>query len=121
LAGHQARLLSALLPELMESPGLRWWQGCAIPPWRRFWSWLLPGVSGPWLTVLGLQLGGLLGGAVLVETLFGIPGLGQLLVGALSSRDLPVIQGAVLLGAVLYVLTQLAVEMLQAFLDPRVR
>jgi len=121
LSGHQARILSAALDEWEDAPGLRWWKGNSIPTWIRFRSWLLPAVSGPWLTVLGLQLGGLLGGAVLVETIFAIPGLGQLLVGALSSRDLPVIQGAVLLGAALYVLTQFLVEGLQALLDPRGR
>lgn len=121
LAGHQARILSATLAELEDAPGLRWWQGCAVPGKLRFWHWQLPAVSGPWFTVMGLQLGGLLGGAILVETIFGIPGLGQLLVGALASRDLPVIQGAVLLGAVLYVLTQFLVEGLQILLDPRVR
>jgi len=121
LAGHQARIISAQVEELRESVGLRWWQGCGVPPGSRFRRWILPGISGPWLTVVGLQLGGLLGGAVLVETIFAIPGLGQLLVGALASRDLPVIQGAVLLGAALYVLTQLLVEWGQTWLDPRLR
>jgi len=121
LAGHQARTLTSQLQELRDNSGLRWWQGCGVPSGLRFWRWLLPGASGPWLTVLGLQLGGLLGGAVLVETIFAIPGLGQLLVGALASRDLPVIQGAVILGAALYVITQLLVEWCQALLDPRLR
>jgi len=121
LAGHQARILAVQLDELRESPGLRWWRGCGVPSGLRYRRWILPGVSGPWLTVVGLQLGGLLGGAILVETIFAIPGLGQLLVGALSARDLPVIQGAVLLGASLYVLTQLLVEWGQTLLDPRLR
>jgi ABC-type dipeptide/oligopeptide/nickel transport system permease component len=121
LAGHQARVLSAQLEELRESPGIRWWRGSGVPSARRWKAWLVPAVSGPWLTVLGLQLGGLLGGAVLIETIFAIPGLGQTLVGGLASRDLPLVQGAVLLGATGYVATQLLVEWLQALLDPRVR
>jgi ABC-type dipeptide/oligopeptide/nickel transport system permease component len=121
LAGHQARILSIQLEEVRESAGLRWWQGCGVPSRLRYLRWALPGISGPWLTILGLQLGALLGGAVLVETIFAIPGLGQLLVGALSSRDLPVVQGAVMLGASLYVLTQLLVEGCQTMLDPRLR
>jgi ABC-type dipeptide/oligopeptide/nickel transport system permease component len=121
LAGHQGRVLSAQLEELRESPGIRWWRASGVPGGRRWRAWLLPAVSGPWLTVLGLQLGGLLGGAVLVETIFALPGLGQLLVGGLASRDLPLVQGAVLWGAGAYVSTQLAVEWLQALLDPRVR
>ena len=82
---------------------------------------LAPAVSGPWLTVLGLQLGGLLGGAVLAEAIFALPGLGQILLGGLASRDLPLVQGAVLWGAGAYVATQLGVEWLQGLLDPRVR
>ncbi len=121
LAGHQARVLSAQLEEVRESPGIRWWAASGVPGPLRWRAWQLPAVSGPWLTVLGLQLGGLLGGAVLVETIFALPGLGQILVGALSSRDLPLVQGAVLWGAAAYVATQAAVEALQALLDPRVR
>lgn len=121
LSGHQARILSSQLQLLPGSPGLRGWAAAGVPRSRRWRSWLLPAVSGPWLTVLGLQLGGLLGGAVLVETIFAIPGLGQTLVNALSSRDLPLVQGAVLLGAALYVLAQLLVEWAQGILDPRLR
>lgn len=121
LAGHQARVLATQLEEVRESPGLRWWRASGVPGVLRWRAWLLPAVSGPWLTVLGLQLGGLLGGAVLVETIFALPGLGQILVGALASRDLPLVQGAVLWGAAAYVATQASVEGLQALLDPRAR
>ncbi len=121
LAGHQARVLSTQLDEVRRCAGIRWWQASGVPAGLRWRAWLLPSVSGPWLTVLGLQLGGLLGGAVLVETIFALPGLGQILVGALASRDLPLVQGAVLFGAAAYVATQFAVEGLQALLDPRVR
>ncbi|MBK8726555.1 MAG: ABC transporter permease [Holophagaceae bacterium] len=121
LAGHQARVLSAQLEEVRESPGLRWWRASGVPPGLRWRAWLLPAVSGPWLTVLGLQLGGLLGGAVLAEAIFALPGLGQILLGGLASRDLPLVQGAVLWGAGAYVATQLGVEWLQGLLDPRVR
>lgn len=121
LSGHQARLLSTQLENLRENYGLRGWRAAGIPAALRWRLWLLPGVSGPWLTVLGLQLGGLLGGAVLVETIFAISGLGQTLVNGLNSRDLPLVKGAVLLGASLYVSTQLFVEWLQALLDPRLR
>lgn len=121
LAGHQARLLSTQLETLREHYGIRGWRAAGIPATLRWRKWLLPGVAGPWLTVLGLQLGGLLGGAVLVETIFAIPGLGQTLVSGLNSRDLPLVKGAVLLGASLYVTTQLLVEWFQALLDPRLR
>lgn len=121
LAGHQARVLGSMLGSLEDSPGLRGWRAAGVPAatcWRR---WLFPAVSGPWLTILGLQLGGLLGGAVLVETIFALPGLGQTLVNALASRDLPLVQGAVTFAAALYVAAQVGVETVQSLVDPRLR
>lgn len=119
LAGHQSRILAARLEFLRESLGMRVWEAAGVPKSTQWLKWLLPAVAGPWLTVVGLQLGGLLGGAVLTETIFSLPGLGLQLVGALSARDLPMMQGTVLLGATFYVATQLAVEWTQGFLDPR--
>ncbi len=121
LAGHQSRIVSAQLEALRECYGLRVWKAAGVPKSTQWLKWILPAVSGPWLTVVGLQLGGLLGGAVLTETIFSLPGLGLQLVGALSARDLPMLQGTVLLGAAFYVATQLAVEWVQGFLDPRTR
>ena len=118
LAGHQARIISKRLDELRGSLGLRAWEAAGVPSFTILRKWLLPGIAGPWLTVLGLQLGGLLGGAVLTETIFGIPGLGQQLASALAARDLPLLQGTVLLGAALYVGTQMAVEWAQELLEP---
>ncbi len=121
LAGHQARILSTQLEALQHGLGLRVWEAAGIPPFLKWRKWLLPAVAGPWLTVLGLQLGGLLGGAVLTETIFGLPGLGQQMVGAISTRDLPLLQGTVMLGAALYVAVQLLVEWAHELLDPRLR
>ncbi len=75
----------------------------------------------PIVTVVGLQLGGLLGGAVLTETVFAWPGLGRLAVSAIYSRDTPLVQGTILFTAIAFVLINLAVDLLYAFLDPRVR
>ncbi|HTL99334.1 MAG TPA: ABC transporter permease [Holophagaceae bacterium] len=121
LAGHQARVLRPLMAAHRGAAGIRWWEALAVPRRRRWLRWALPSAAGPWLTVLGLQLGALLGGAVLAESIFGLPGLGSLLVGALSARDLPLVQATVLLGAALYIATQLLVEWTQGLLDPRLR
>ncbi len=75
----------------------------------------------PVITVIGLQFGSLLGGTVLTETVFAWPGLGRLLVSSMLARDYPVIQGAILIFALLFVLTNLIVDMLYAYFDPRVR
>lgn len=75
----------------------------------------------PIITLVGLSLGQLMGGAVLTETVFSRPGLGQLLLGAIVSRDYPVLQGAVLVFAVAVVLANLLVDLSYGALDPRIR
>jgi ABC-type dipeptide/oligopeptide/nickel transport system permease component len=75
----------------------------------------------PVVTVVGLQYGFLLGGAVVTETIFAWPGIGRLAMTAILQRDYPVVQGCVLLVAVLFVLINLVVDLLYAWLDPRIR
>ena len=74
----------------------------------------------PILTVIGLQFGALLGGAILTETTFAWPGIGRLLVSAIGSRDYPVIQGIVFMFALLFAVVNLAVDLLYAYVDPRI-
>jgi peptide/nickel transport system permease protein len=75
----------------------------------------------PVITALGIDIGTLLGGAVLVEAVFNIPGIGRLAYEGIQNADLPVIQGTVLLGAFFIVIANLVVDIAYAFLDPRVR
>lgn len=75
----------------------------------------------PIVTVIGLQFGTLLGGAVLTETVFAWPGIGRLMVDAIGFRDYPIIQGTVLVIAIGFVLTNLLVDILYAYLDPRIQ
>jgi peptide/nickel transport system permease protein len=75
----------------------------------------------PIITVVGLQFGLLLGGAVLTETVFAWPGLGRLIVDSILARDYPVIQGAILVFGLLYILVNLIVDLLYACVDPRIR
>jgi peptide/nickel transport system permease protein len=74
----------------------------------------------PVVTYVGLQYGVLLGGAVVTETIFSLPGVGRLVVTSISQRDYPMIQGAILMIAVIFVLINLVVDLLCAWLDPRV-
>lgn len=74
----------------------------------------------PVVTVMGLQFGTLLGGAVLTETVFSWPGVGRLMVDSILARDYPVVQGAVLVLAVFFVAINLVVDIIYAFLDPRI-
>ena len=72
------------------------------------------------LTVIGLSIAGLISGALIIENIFALPGVGRLIVSAINSRDFMVVQGAVTVIAVGYVLVNFAVDMLYAVLDPRV-
>jgi peptide/nickel transport system permease protein len=75
----------------------------------------------PIVTILGLDLGILLGGAILTETVFNIPGVGRLAYDSIQKSDLPIVQGTVLMGAFFIILLNLVVDIVYAFLDPRVR
>jgi len=75
----------------------------------------------PFVTVLGVQLGYLIGGAVVVENVFALPGIGDLAVSAIGNRDFPVIQGVVLVVATGFVLINIVVDVIYAILDPRIR
>jgi peptide/nickel transport system permease protein len=75
----------------------------------------------PIVTVLGLDIGTLLGGAILTETVFNIPGVGRLAYEGIINADLPVIQGTVLFGAFFIVIANLVVDIAYAFIDPRIR
>jgi peptide/nickel transport system permease protein len=75
----------------------------------------------PIVTVIGIGIALLIGGAVVTESVFAIPGLGRLTVDAILRRDYPVIQGVVLLFSFVYVLVNLAVDLLYTLLDPRIR
>jgi len=75
----------------------------------------------PIITIFGLQFGSLLAGTVIIETVFGRPGIGQLLVNAILNKDFPLVQGVVLFVAVGYVMINLAVDVIYAAVDPRIR
>lgn len=75
----------------------------------------------PLITILGIQFGALLSGAIVTETIFSWPGIGRLLVQAIEARDYPLVQGCVLVIAISYIIVNLAVDILYAVVDPRVR
>ncbi|MDQ7850636.1 MAG: ABC transporter permease [Armatimonadota bacterium] len=81
----------------------------------------LPNALIPVITVAGFQMGYLLGGTVVIEEIFGLPGMGRLALNAIFQRDYPLVQGVVLVIALLFVLTNLLVDILYAWIDPRIR
>ena len=82
---------------------------------------VLKNAINPIITVLGVQVGFLLGGAILTETVFSWPGLGSMMVRAIQARDYPLVQGGVLLIATTFVVVNLVVDLLYAVFDPRIR
>jgi len=92
-----------------------------VPPWSVVGKHALKSALIPVVTVVGLQYGFLLGGAVVTETIFAWPGVGRLAITAILQRDYPVVQGCVLLVAVVFVLINLLVDVLYGWLDPRIR
>lgn len=82
---------------------------------------VLPNALLPVLTLVGINLGTFVGGLVLIETVFAWPGMGQLIVGAVYARDFPVVQSGLIIVALLFVLANLLVDIVQGALDPRVR
>jgi len=75
----------------------------------------------PFVTVVGVQIGSILGGAVIVETVFGIPGMGKLTLDGILSRDFPTIQGVVLVIVLVYLIVNTLIDLTYAYLDPRIR
>ncbi|MBI4581594.1 MAG: ABC transporter permease, partial [Planctomycetes bacterium] len=75
----------------------------------------------PVVTIVGLQLGAVLGGSIIIEAIFALPGLGKLTVDAIYSRDFPMLQGALLVQSIGFVLVNIVVDVAYAYLDPRIR
>jgi peptide/nickel transport system permease protein len=119
--GFIARMTRSAMLEVLGQDFIRTADSKGLP-----WSVVvtrhgLPNALVPVLTVIGIVTGGLLGGAVVIEQVFSLPGVGRLVIGAVLSRDFPVIQGTLLFVAVIYLLINLVVDVLYAVVDPRVR
>lgn len=120
-AGTLARFTRSAMLEVLDKPYMRAAAAKGAPPLVRVLRHALPNAAIPIVTVIGLNLGALVGGAVVVETVFAWPGIGRLLVTAVTSRDLAVVQALVLLVAATMVAANLAVDLLYGLLDPRIR
>jgi peptide/nickel transport system permease protein len=120
-AALYARLTRATMLETMNEDYVRTAWAKGLPPRTVVGRHGLRAVLPPIVTLVGLDVGALLGGVVLIETLFCFPGLGRLAYRAITSQDLPVIMGVTIVGALLIVFANLIVDLLYGVLDPRVR
>lgn len=121
LAGLSSRMLRAGLGEALREDYVRTARAKGLSEKTVALKHALRNALLPVITLVGLQFGALLSGAVITETVFSWPGVGRLLITAIETRDYPLVQGGVLLIALTYVLVNLATDLLYGVLDPRIR
>jgi len=115
------RMVRTSMVEILAQDYVRVARAKGIPRHVILWRHVLRNALPPIATITGLQLGYLLGGALFTEVVFAWPGLGYQLDSSIVARDVPVVQAAVMLIALMFVLVNLAVDMLNAVIDPRIR
>ncbi|MBB4145633.1 ABC transporter permease [Rhizobium rhizoryzae] len=121
MAASTMRMTRAAMLDVLNADYVRTARAKGLPFRRVVWKHALRNALIPVTTLVGLQLGQLMGGVVVTETVFAWPGIGKLTVDAIFARDYPVVQGAILASAVLFVFINLATDLLYATLDPRLR
>jgi ABC-type dipeptide/oligopeptide/nickel transport system permease component len=115
------RFLRGEMLDVMGQDHVRTARATGLPPHRVLWGHVARNAALPVLTVVGLQLNGLINGSLIIETVFALPGIGQAFVGAVQVRDYPVLQFGVMAYAVVVVAINLGVDALYAVADPRIR
>jgi peptide/nickel transport system permease protein len=121
LAAVTSRVLRGELLEIMHMLYIQVARAKGINEWSVVMRHGLRNALVPVVTVIGLQVGALLGGVVITESIFSLPGMGQLVVDAIFDRDYPVLDGSVLFMAGVVLLANLVVDLVYAWLDPRIR
>ncbi len=120
-AASLARQVRGATIEVLEADYIRTARSKGLTERRVIGKHALKNAMTPAMTVLALQFAYLLGGTFIIEAIFSLPGVGQYMLGAITSRDLPIIQGVVLLVATIFVLTNLVVDVLYGVVNPKVR
>jgi peptide/nickel transport system permease protein len=121
IAGLPARLIRSTMLDVLREDYIRTAVAKGLPPSTVAVRHALRNALLPALTIFGTTLGDLIGGAVVIETVFNLPGMGQLVVNSIGRRDFPVIQGVVMVIAAGYLISSLLVDLLYLALDPRMR
>ena len=119
--GFIARLVRTSMLEVMGENYIRTVRAYGLSERLITYKYALKNACIPTITILGMGIGRLLGGAVLIEIVFARPGLGRLIYGAISDRNYPVVQGAVLVVVLIFVLVNLLVDLTYSVIDPRIR
>ena len=119
--GLLARITRSAMVETLRQDFIRTAKAKGLPTWMVICKHALMNVMVMVVTIIGIIFSLMLSGSVVVETVFSIPGLGRLMASAILTRDYPLIQGGLLITAAMFVLINLAVDVLYAYLDPRIR
>lgn len=119
--GYLARMVRASMLEVMGETYIRAARAFGLPPRRVVYRYALRVAILPTITLIGMGFGGLISGAVFAEVIFARPGLGKLIFDSVSSRNFPVVQGAVVFATSFYIVVTLISDLVVAWLDPRVR
>ncbi|OYY93987.1 MAG: ABC transporter permease [Hydrogenophilales bacterium 28-61-23] len=119
--GLIARITRSSLLEVLGQPYILAAKARGEPAWRVVWVHGMRNVLMPLVTVIGLQLGGMLRGAVMTEVVFALPGLGMMITTAVLNREYIVVQAGIMITGLLFVAVNLAVDQTYQFLDPRLR
>ena len=115
------RIVRSSMLDVINLDYVRTARAKGVSEWIVIWHHALVNAALPLVTVAGLQFGLLLGGAVITETVFAVPGLGRLIVGAIRQLDFPIVQAGVFVLALIVVLVNFAVDMLYIYLNPQIR
>ena len=121
MAVYAIRMLRDNLIDVLDSEYVRMATLKGVPRWRVVLRHALPNAVGPALNVTALNLTYLIGGVVVVESVFSYPGLGKMLIESISVRDVPVVEATALLAAAVYILSNLVADVLAMVLNPRLR
>jgi len=116
-----ARLVRSSMLDVLGQDFIRTARAKGLPNWRIYYVHALRNALIPVITMLGIEVGSLLGGALITETVFAWPGIGRLTLQAIQARDLPLVQGVITFGALVFVLVNLLVDLSYSFIDPRIR
>jgi peptide/nickel transport system permease protein len=120
LSGIVARLMRSSLLEVLDADYMRTARSKGLVESKVIVGHGLRNALLPVVTVVGLQVGALLGGTILIETIFALPGIGRLAVDSIFARDFPIVQGVVLFLALVRVVSNLVADLLYGRLDPRI-
>lgn len=121
VAANIARLTRTSMLEVLGQDYIRTAKGKGVKRQKVIWMHALRNAAVPVVTIIGLQFGVLLGGQVVTETVFSWPGVGRMIVDALNTRDLQIIQGGILILAFTFTMINLITDFIYALLDPRIR